>query len=189
VNRDVRNSQADLIAEVRDIWDAKAAFWDERMGEGNAFQLQLIGPAVERLLAVRPEEQILDVGCGNGVTSRRLAHLGAHVVAIDTSSRFLELARSRSRDLAHRIEYRLVDATDKAQLLALGKAASMRWCATWSSWTCRSLSRYCGPAGGFWRREGGSSLRCSTRLSIAMPWVFAPRQRPEAMGSKSHGTP
>jgi SAM-dependent methyltransferase len=121
VNRNVRNTRAGLIAEVRDIWDAKAAFWDERMGEGNAFQLQLIGPAVERLLAVRPEEQILDVGCGNGVTSRRLAHLGAHVVAIDTSSRFLELARSRSRDLAHRIEYRLVDATDKAQLLALGE--------------------------------------------------------------------
>jgi hypothetical protein len=39
VNRDVRNTQAGLIAEVRDIWDAKAAFWDERMGEGNAFQL------------------------------------------------------------------------------------------------------------------------------------------------------
>jgi 2-polyprenyl-3-methyl-5-hydroxy-6-metoxy-1,4-benzoquinol methylase len=67
VNRNVRNTRAGLIAEVRDIWDAKAAFWDERMGEGNAFQLQLIGPAVERLLAVRPEEQILDVGCGNGV--------------------------------------------------------------------------------------------------------------------------
>ena len=67
MNRDDRNAQASLIAEVREIWDAKAAFWDERMGDGNAFQLQLIGPAVERLLAVRPEEQILDVGCGNVV--------------------------------------------------------------------------------------------------------------------------
>ena len=121
MNRDDRDGQTRLVAEVRDIWDAKAAFWDERMGEGNAFQLQLIGPAVERLLAVCPEEQILDVGCGNGITSRRLAQLGARVVAIDTSSRFLELARSRSRDLAHRIEYRLVDATDEEQLLAMGE--------------------------------------------------------------------
>jgi 2-polyprenyl-3-methyl-5-hydroxy-6-metoxy-1,4-benzoquinol methylase len=106
---------------VREIWDAKATFWDERMGEGNAFQLELIGPAVERLLVVRPEERVLDVGCGNGVTSRRLAQLGARVVAIDSSARFLELARSRSRDLAHHIEYRLVDATDEKQLLALGE--------------------------------------------------------------------
>ena len=118
---DDMDAQARLVAEVRDIWDAKAAFWDERMGEGNAFQLQLIGPAVERLLAVRPEEQILDIGCGNGVTSRRLAHLGARVVAIDASARFLELARSRSQDLLRRIDYQLVDATDEAQLLALGE--------------------------------------------------------------------
>jgi SAM-dependent methyltransferase len=121
VNLDDREGHARLVAEVRDIWDAKAAFWDERMGEGNAFQLQLIGPAVERLLTLRPEEQILDIGCGNGVTSRRLAHLGARVVAIDSSSQFLELARSRSQDLSHRIEYRLVDATDEKQLLALGE--------------------------------------------------------------------
>jgi SAM-dependent methyltransferase len=113
------DAQARLVAEVRDIWDAKAAFWDEQMGEGNAFQLELIGPAVERLLAVGPGERILDVGCGNGVSSRRLAHLGAHVVAIDTSERFLELARSRSPELSNRIEYRLVDAADEEQLLAL----------------------------------------------------------------------
>jgi 2-polyprenyl-3-methyl-5-hydroxy-6-metoxy-1,4-benzoquinol methylase len=115
------DAQARLADEVRDIWDAKAAFWDERMGEGNAFQLEMIGPAVERLLAVRPGERILDAGCGNGITSRRMARLGARVVAIDYSARFLELARSRSRDLADRIEYRLVDATDEDQLLALGE--------------------------------------------------------------------
>ena len=115
------DAQARLVDEVRDIWDAKAAFWDEHMGEGNAFQLELIGPAVERLLAPRPGERVLDVGCGNGVSSRRLAHLGARVVAIDTSARFLELARSRSQDLSDNIEYRLVDATDEEQLLALGE--------------------------------------------------------------------
>ena len=115
------DAQSRLVAEVRDIWDAKAAFWDEQMGEGNTFQLELIGPAVEGLLAVRPGKRILDVGCGNGVSSRRLARLGAQVVAIDTSARFLELARSRSEELSNRIEYRLVDATDEEQLLALGE--------------------------------------------------------------------
>jgi SAM-dependent methyltransferase len=106
---------------VRDIWDAKAAFWDERMGDGNQFQLELILPAIERLLALRPGQRILDVGCGNGVSSRRLAHLGARVVAIDTSARFLELARSRSPGISDNIEYRLLDATDEERLLALGE--------------------------------------------------------------------
>lgn len=118
---DDMNAQARLIAETRDIWDAKAAFWDERMGDGNQFQLELIGPAVERLLAVRAGERILDAGCGNGVFSRRLAALGARVVAVDASARFLELARARSSALADGIDYRLVDATDEDQLLALGE--------------------------------------------------------------------
>ena len=91
------------------------------MGDGNQFQLELIGPAVERLLAVRASERILDVGCGNGVFSRRLAELGARVVAVDASARFLELARGRSAALADRIDYRLVDATNETQLLALGE--------------------------------------------------------------------
>jgi ubiquinone/menaquinone biosynthesis C-methylase UbiE len=118
---DELDAQARLIDEVRDIWNAKAAFWDERMGDGNQFQLELIGPAVERLLAIRPGERVLDVGCGNGVSSRRLAELGAQVMAVDYSAGFLELARARSADLADRIDYRLVDATDEAQLLALGE--------------------------------------------------------------------
>ena len=118
---DERNANARLIDEVRDIWNAKAAFWDERMGDGNQFQLELIGPAVERLLAIQSGERILDVGCGNGVSSRRLAELGAQVVAVDYSARFLELARARSSDFADHIDYRLIDASDEAQLLARGE--------------------------------------------------------------------
>lgn len=118
---DTPESLAHLIADVHRAWDAKAAYWDERMGDGNDFQLELIGPAVERLLAVQPGERILDVACGNGVSSRRLAALGASVVAIDISANFLELARARSLVTPDGIDYRLVDAADEAQLLALGQ--------------------------------------------------------------------
>ena len=114
-------TSTDLISEVRQIWDAKAAFWDERMGDGNLFQNELIGPAVDRLLDVKPDQLVLDVGCGNGVASRRLARLGARVVSIDTSVEFLELARKRAPELADRIDYRFVDATDEAGLRALGE--------------------------------------------------------------------
>jgi 2-polyprenyl-3-methyl-5-hydroxy-6-metoxy-1,4-benzoquinol methylase len=110
-----------LVPETQAIWDEKAEFWDERMGEGNAFQQVLIGPAAERLLAIQPNELILDVACGNGVFARRLAQLGAQVVATDFSARFLELARARTTEHADRIEYRLVDATDEDALLSLGE--------------------------------------------------------------------
>ena len=112
-----------LNRETQQIWDANARFWDARFGEGNDFQRLLIGPATERLLALRPGELVLDAACGNGAFSRRMAELGARVVAFDFSAQFLERARARTSerpDLAGRIEYHLIDATDEAQLLALG---------------------------------------------------------------------
>lgn len=59
--------------ETRAAWNANATFWDERMGEGNNFVNVLIWPAVERLLPVTPGMRVLDITCGNGLTSRRLA--------------------------------------------------------------------------------------------------------------------
>lgn len=110
-----------LTQETQQIWDNKAAYWDERMGDGNAFQRVLVGPASERLLQVKGGEVVLDVACGNGVFSRRLAQLGAQVVATDFSLTFLQRAQARTTEYAERIEYILADATDEAQLLALGE--------------------------------------------------------------------
>ncbi len=111
----------DLNRAVQETWDRKAAFWDEQVGDGNLFQRVLTGPAVERLLDVQPGEVILEIACGNGVVSRRLASLGAHVVATDFSAAFLARARARPSEHPERIEYALVDATDERQLLALGE--------------------------------------------------------------------
>jgi SAM-dependent methyltransferase len=102
--------------DVRDAWDHNAAFWDERMGEGNDFLDKLVWPAAERLLGLRAKERVLDVACGNGVTSRRLARAGARVTAIDFSAEMIAHARARGSD----IDYRVVDATDGEALRALG---------------------------------------------------------------------
>jgi SAM-dependent methyltransferase len=120
---DTPRDTAALTQESRAIWNTKAAFWDERMGvEGNAFQRLLVGPATERLLALRAGELVLDVACGNGVMARRLAAGGAWVVACDFSEVFVERARARTApELRERIEYAVADATDEEQLLALGE--------------------------------------------------------------------
>lgn len=107
--------------KVRAAWETNAEWWDAYYKEGNAFHLQLIAPATERLLGVQAGETILDVACGNGVFSRRMAELGATVVAFDFSAPFIECARKRTVEHADRVEYHVIDATDRAQLLSLGE--------------------------------------------------------------------
>ncbi len=109
-------------AATRAAWNANAAFWDERMGEGNDVVNVLIWPAVQRLLPITPGMRVLDIACGNGLTSRRLADQGATVVASDFAGALIELAWQRSAAYGARIAYHVVDATDEAALLALGGA-------------------------------------------------------------------
>lgn len=111
----------DLNEETRTIWDHNAAFWDDRMGDGNDFQRILTGPASERLLNLQAGETVLEIACGNGVFSRRMAQLGVHVVATDFSEQLLERARAHTTEYADRIEYRLLDATREDQIVALGQ--------------------------------------------------------------------
>ena len=82
--------------ETRDVWERLGQWWDQAIGEGNDFQKTLIIPATDQLLEPRRDQLILDVACGNGNYSRRLAELGARVVACDFSQSILDLARAKA---------------------------------------------------------------------------------------------
>jgi 2-polyprenyl-3-methyl-5-hydroxy-6-metoxy-1,4-benzoquinol methylase len=107
--------------ETREAWNANAAFWDERMGEGNDFVEMLTWPPTERLLGLKKDERVLDIGCGNGLTSRRLAAMGAKVTAVDFAEEMIARAVERTIEYADRIKYLVLDATDQTALLALGE--------------------------------------------------------------------
>ena len=70
------------------VWDAEA------YGKNGAFVHGLAGGVLE-LLAARPGERILDLGCGDGQLTARIAATGAEVVGVDASSQMAAAARSR----------------------------------------------------------------------------------------------
>ena len=114
---------ASAHAETHEAWEINAGYWDDRIGEGNDFVNHLIWPATERMLALTSGERLLDAASGNGLYARRLAALGAEVVAFDFSAALIERARARTcaRTLDHgSITFHVRDATDEAALLTLG---------------------------------------------------------------------
>jgi SAM-dependent methyltransferase len=88
--------------------------------EGNDWFNHLQWPVLASFLDVQPDSNILDIACGNGLTSRRIAALGANVTAFDFSANLIEKARTRSNP-DDRISYHVVDATKEDQLFALGE--------------------------------------------------------------------
>jgi SAM-dependent methyltransferase len=108
----------DLSDETRQAWDTNAAFWDNRMGEGgNEFASELVFPSAERLLNLQPGDLLLEIACGNGTFARRMASQGVRVKATDFSLEMIAHARSYG---SQGIDYQVLDAADRQQLLALG---------------------------------------------------------------------
>jgi SAM-dependent methyltransferase len=69
-------------------WDPKA------YGQNGAFVHELAGGVLE-WLAAKPEEHILDLGCGDGQLTQRIVGMGAKVAGVDASPEMVAAARQR----------------------------------------------------------------------------------------------
>lgn len=58
-----------------------------------------LGDAILGALAPQPDERILDVGCGDGALTLRIAEAGARVVGIDADPTLVAAARQRGLDI------------------------------------------------------------------------------------------
>ena len=92
------------------IWDNLAGFWDNSVVDGDPFHRTFIYPNLVPLADPIPGRRILEVGCGNGALSRRLAARGATVLGVDFSRNLLACARERTERDA--VTYEYADACD-----------------------------------------------------------------------------
>lgn len=103
---------------------ASGQTWDPKRYAQNArFVTDLAAPVVE-LLAPRAGERILDLGCGDGVLTERIAAMGCDVVGVDASAEQVEAARARG------IDARVMDAeelTFAAEFDAVLSNAVLHW--------------------------------------------------------------
>ncbi|MCI0429410.1 MAG: class I SAM-dependent methyltransferase [Rhodospirillales bacterium] len=98
--------------------------WDPQAYAAHARFVSELGQPLVDLLAPRAGERLLDLGCGDGALTERLAALGCAVVGVDASPEQVAAARSRGLDARVMDGERLAF---KAEFDAVFSNAALHW--------------------------------------------------------------
>src|SRR6267378_2147544 len=102
------NNQHQLI--VNTYFKARARDWEEIYAQKDVYavihqQRQTLVLAMVDKLGLPPDEQVLEVGCGAGLTTAALAHRGYIIDAVDSVDEMVDLTRRHAAEVgvAHRV--------------------------------------------------------------------------------------
>jgi SAM-dependent methyltransferase len=170
--------------------------WDAARYAANARFVAELGAPVVDLLAPRSGERILDLGCGDGVLTARLAGLGCEVVGVDADPDMVRAARTLGVD-ARIVDGRALAFVDEFD--AVFSNAALHWIKDDPDAVIAGVARALRPGGRFVAEMGGhgnvaaitvAMLAALERRGIdgraVIPWYFptvsAYRERLERHG-------
>lgn len=136
--------------------------WDARGYARAARFVSDLGAPVVALLDPRPGERILDLGCGDGALTARLAEAGAEVRGVDASPDMVAAARERG------IEAQVMDAaalTFAREFDAVFSNAALHWM-TDAEAVLAGVARALVPGGRFVAEQGGMGNVAAIRTAL-----------------------
>jgi SAM-dependent methyltransferase len=143
--------------------------WNAESYAKNARYVADFGGPVMELLAPRAGERILDLGCGDGVLTEKLAAISASVVGVDASPSMVEAARRRG------IDARVVNGYDLAfahEFDAVFSNAALHWMRDADA-VIAKVALALKPGGRFVAELGGHA--CCAAIVVAISAVLARR--------------
>ena len=98
----VASSKLQVSSKKETGWGKVADWYHETVEDKASYQRDLILPNLLRLLDIKQGRRVLDLGCGEGLFTRRFAKAGAEVTAIDIAPELVMIAK---REAANESEH------------------------------------------------------------------------------------
>ena len=126
--------------------------WQAARYAANARFVSDLGQPVLELLAPQPGERILDLGCGDGALTEKIAAAGAQVIGVDGSADMVRAAQQRGLDARAMDAYHLTFA---AEFDAVFSNAALHWMSADPEAVIRGVHGALKPGGRFVGEFGG----------------------------------
>lgn len=89
----IAEEQAAVAPAKKDTgWGRVAEWYHETVEDRASYQRDVILPNLLRLIDIKKGQKMLDLGCGEGLFTRRFAKAGAEVIAVDIAPELVALA-------------------------------------------------------------------------------------------------
>jgi trans-aconitate methyltransferase len=145
--------------------------WDAELYEARHSFVWQLGEGVVALLDPKPGERILDLGCGTGQLTNKIAEHGADVTGLDASPEMIGQARQNYP----RLRFVLQDAASMQfdqEFDAVFSNAALHWMIDGAG-VARGIARALRPGGRFVAEMGGKGN--IAQIEAAFEHVFSPR--------------
>ncbi len=152
---------------------AQTQTWNTTAYAENGRFVATLASEVVALLNPRPNERILDIGCGDGALTEQIAATGAHLTGVDASPTMLAAARTRIASSPHPFEVIQCPAEDLTTLQpaafdAAFSNAALHWIpAARQPRALAAIHSVLRPGGRFVAEMGGQGNIASIRAALS----------------------
>lgn len=84
-------------------WGKVAAWYDEHLKDDDTYHAQVVIPNLLRLVDLKKEESLLELGCGQGYVLEKFLPLSKKITGVDIGKELIDIAKQKNKEISYSV--------------------------------------------------------------------------------------
>ncbi|MEY4440630.1 MAG: hypothetical protein RLY49_256 [Candidatus Parcubacteria bacterium] len=84
-------------------WGKVASWYDEHLKDDDTYHTQVVLPNLIRLVDLKPNESLLELGCGQGFFLEHFLKFSKHITGVDIGKELIQIAQEKNKDISYHV--------------------------------------------------------------------------------------
>jgi ubiquinone/menaquinone biosynthesis C-methylase UbiE len=87
--------------ETKTDWGNVATWYDKHLKDDDTYHAQVVLPNLMRLVDLKPEESLLELGCGQGFFTEHFYTISKKVTGVDLGAQLIQIAKEKNKQVTY----------------------------------------------------------------------------------------